>query len=419
MMTDIYLFNENSRASIYGIGTYLKQVTNCLQNIKNIRLHLVELKSSVQHFTIEEKEIRTFRIPNVYEKGQPKERYYRNAYYLLAPYINKNKNKLSFHLNYTQEYPLIEYFKKVYPRCQIYYTIHYLSWCFVLKGNTSYFRRIVQSSHPELLPAKEKQVYDSYLEEQRLFNAVDKVICLAQYTKELLIRDYLLSKEKIELIYNGLEIIKNSPSLLEKERIRNKLFLHAEDKIILFVGRLDEIKGITILIKAFKLIQKEIPNSHLIIVGDGDFADKMKESEFCWTKITFTGRLDREQLYQFYKIADLGVMLSTHEQCSYVAIEMLAHGVPLIVSTSTGLNEVIDDDRLKVQVRELENDVVISENECAEKMVFVLKGSFTKQISEDNRKKYIKFYQHKDMKSKMLHIYTSHHQSTQRSPLLG
>jgi len=49
--------------------------------------------------------------------------------------------------------------------------------------------------------------------------------------------------------------------------------------------------------------------------------------------------LDRQQLYKLYSIADIGVLLSLYEQGSFSVIEMLAHGIPLIISDVDGLKE--------------------------------------------------------------------------------
>jgi len=60
-------------------------------------------------------------------------------------------------------------------------------------------------------------------------------------------------------------------------------------------------------------------------------------------KITFAGKVDKELLSVFYQISDVGVMASFHEQCSYVAIEMMAYGI-LVGTDTTGLKEMLEDE---------------------------------------------------------------------------
>ena len=130
------------------------------------------------------------------------------------------------------------------------------------------------------------------------------------------------------------------------------------------------------MIRAFKLILNNRPHARLIIIGDGEYNQYLNECKDCWEKITFTGRLDRKTVYNFYQIADVGVMPSFHEQCSYVAIEMMMFGLPLAVSTSTGLSEMVHDELepFKVQVIALEKSASINPEELATKIMNILQN---------------------------------------------
>ena len=107
-----------------------------------------------------------------------------------------------------------------------------------------------------------------------------------------------------------------------------------------------------------------------------------------WKNITFTGRLEQEDLYELYQIADLGIMMSMHEQCSYVAIEMMMFGLPIIGTDSTGLNEMLEETE-KVCVTYNEKDVVLPLTECADKMFSSLTGE---SKSSNTRHRYDRNY---------------------------
>lgn len=119
---------------------------------------------------------------------------------------------------------------------------------------------------------------------------------------------------------------------------RNKIGIKRNKMLILFVGRLDEIKGVDILLEAFCKLENT-NKYHLLIAGNGDYNKYLKLTNMR-TNISFLGFLEKDKLYKLYQICDIGIMLSFHEQCSYVAIEFMMHGVPLIYSTSTGLKEM-------------------------------------------------------------------------------
>ncbi len=146
-MKHVYVFNEGSRAAIYGIGTYIRQLTACLTEIQGFSLHIVELHCSEKEFILKQKYpcITVYYFPNASHRYRNSDsKYYRNIFFILAQYIQiKEGDELFFHLNYMQQSSLIEPMKDRYPKSHILYTIHYQNWCFLLKGNTSYFKRII------------------------------------------------------------------------------------------------------------------------------------------------------------------------------------------------------------------------------------------------------------------------------------
>lgn len=78
-------------------------------------------------------------------------------------------------------------------------------------------------------------------------------------------------------------------------------------------ARLDEVKGIAILVRAFRMLLERYPNSRLIIAGEGDYQMLFSQAFKDWSKVTFTGYIDQKTLYDFYSIADMGVVPSLHE----------------------------------------------------------------------------------------------------------
>ena len=106
------------------------------------------------------------------------------------------------------------------------------------------------------------------------------------------------------------------------------------------MGRLTALKGAYILLDSFKKISPYHTNYRLFIIGDGDFNLLLNQAEPYWDRITFTGKIDKEKLNQLYKIADIGIIPSYCEQCSYVCLEMMMNAIPCIVSDGIGLNSI-------------------------------------------------------------------------------
>jgi len=413
-MKQVYIFNETSRAAVYGVGTYIKQIIESGIEQKGITLNIVIINSEKDKLEIEEIDgIKYYYIPPLlYERHA--NRYYRNIFFLLKPDLERNDNpkgdKLIFHFNFYTGKPLMEMLKKHYPHSKLIYTIHYIDWCFTIKGNAHQFWNIMQKEKNGLINSTEKSVVESYRTERDVFDLSDKVICLSKHTRNLLANEYNFPSNKIVFIYNGVNDCDHQWDLDRREAIKSKYRISKKENIILFVGRLDEIKGVNIVIHAFREILKTRPKTTLLIVGDGNYSKYMQDAYGIWGKIIFTGRVEKQTLYQFYQIADIGVMMSFHEQCSYVAIEMMMHGIPLIGTTSTGLNEMIEEgvSGLHIPIEEHSDRVEIDTTLLTEKILYLLQNSKErKRMGLNSRKRYEVLYASEIMGEKMLNLYCS------------
>lgn len=401
-MKHIYIFNNATRAAQYGIGTYVRQIIHCLKEVRGLRITLIDLNADPTEVVVkEEAEVRTIQIPVIKYSGTESDyhRYYRNLMYVLTSYIQVEEENI-FHLNYLHNRPIVPILRQHFAGCRILLTVHYINWCFTLKGNTSLFQRILAKSEEDR-NEEEAEICQDYEHDQQLFKEVDRVICLSEYTRQLLQVTYGTPREKTALIYNGLE---DEVHFLHPEKRAERkrfLFFDEEDKIILFVGRLDEIKGLDYLIKAFRGVLKEVPKAHLLIVGDGSFSNYMKEATDLAGRITYTGKVDKEILYKYYQIATVGVMPSFHEQCSYVGIEMMMHGIPLIGTDSTGLGEMIEDD-YRLHISETD-EAQIDTDELSRLLLSVLHKP-DNLLSQLYRERYETYYSLQVMKREFLHL---------------
>lgn len=130
-MKHLYLFNEGSRAAIYGIGTYIRQMIVLFSGRQDMMLNVVVLNSDKNEFEVEEKDrYRTFYFPCVALPSDKLEIYIRNSWFVLYPYIEKigEEDRLLFHFNYGQELPLLKLAKQYFPKCTTLFTIHYQMW---------------------------------------------------------------------------------------------------------------------------------------------------------------------------------------------------------------------------------------------------------------------------------------------------
>lgn len=110
------------------------------------------------------------------------------------------------------------------------------------------------------------------------------------------------------------------------------------EKIILYVGRLIDQKGILDLLRAFQIISAPQPNLGLVFIGNGD--GEARYRDFCKTNnmgnIFFEGFAYQEELPAYYAIADVFVLPSHSEPWGLVLNEAMACKLPVICSNVTG-----------------------------------------------------------------------------------
>lgn len=330
-MIKYFLVNNASRAAVYGIGTYIKQLADYIQcSLPQYELCFLDIYSDVKEFTVEkdERNFPHYRIPSFMGRGKSFP-YYRYILFLLDTYV-REEEEVIFHFNYSQHFDLIRLIKTKYKFSRVLYTVHYLNWCFTLNGNLTRFRKLI---HNETEDEIKQNIQKEYQNDKRLFSLCDDIIVLAKFTYDLFLADYNQDKTKVHLVYNGMK----EESAIARYRNEEKV-----PKEILFVGRLDSTKGIEYIIKAFRIVSSHTEKIHLTLIGDGNFNQYLTLCEGIWDKVTFTGKLTKEQLEPFYCKATIGIQPSFNEQCSYSAIEMMAHGIPFIATDSTGLGEMMD-----------------------------------------------------------------------------
>jgi len=142
-----------------------------------------------------------------------------------------------------------------------------------------------------------------------------------------------------DIIPNGIDLGHFSSSALPIEEF-------CDGKInILFVGRLEKRKGLDYLLKAYRQVKKEFPESRLIIVGPGTrFRRKYEKwvSRSGLTDVAFIGHVSHDELPRYYKTADIFCAPATgQESFGIVLLEAMAVGKPIVATNIEGYASVL------------------------------------------------------------------------------
>ena len=182
----------------------------------------------------------------------------------------------------------------------------------------------------------------------------------------------LLYSEAVRRCYQRLyhpERTEIVPNIQDEERIRRQVAESSEEaralmtdprlvgkKIFLFVGRLEWVKNLPLLLRAFKRLNAE--ESVLVLVGSGSeeaAARALAEQLELGERVIFVGASHGRKLWAWYRVASCLTLTSRFEPYGAVVNEALACGVPCLVSSCAGATDLIRTEQQGV-VFESENE---------------------------------------------------------------
>lgn len=175
-----------------------------------------------------------------------------------------------------------------------------------------------------------------------------KIVALSKGVKVDLVENFKIRKDKIEVIYNPVEVEKIKKLSLEKV---DDLTISKDEKVIIAVGRLVEQKDFITLIRSMPLVLEKT-KAKLIILGKGPLEFKLKklsEDLEISDNIEFLGFRNNPYKYMFN--ADLFVLTSKWEGFGHVIVEAMATGTPVIATDcDSGPVEIIKSNKYGVLV---------------------------------------------------------------------
>ncbi len=186
---------------------------------------------------------------------------------------------------------------------------------------------------------------------RRTISNAKVIVTPSKATAEDLINFFPHSKNKVEVIYNGVSGSFTYTPIMQRERIRNSLGY--PNGFILFVGTLEPRKNLVVLLEAWKAINCEFPaySLPLVIVGSPGWKSKkvVKMIKKAGPNVNYIGVLNRENLISYYRAASLFVYPSLSEGFGLPVIEAMATGTPVITSNRSSLSEITNGCAITVE----------------------------------------------------------------------
>lgn len=171
----------------------------------------------------------------------------------------------------------------------------------------------------------------------------DKIIVVSIFLKELA-QKIGLAQEKIEVIYNSIDFLETGEDSINQSALKKQL--NFQGKVLLTIARLTPWKGVDMLIEIMPDLVKKYGSLNLIVVGKGQELNKLQDlaqSLNLKDKVIWPGQLNRQQIVDYFKAADLFVLNSNYEGMSHTLLEAMKIGVPIITTKAGGNPETIKD----------------------------------------------------------------------------
>lgn len=175
--------------------------------------------------------------------------------------------------------------------------------------------------------------------EMSLVREADGVITCSNYMADEVCRLFEIPRVKVAVIPNGVdpESVKLNPG--EPVKYGSRSFE------IVFLGRLVPEKGVQILIQALPFIAESIPQVKLLVAGRGPYEEELVSQAWnCGVleKVSFVGFVDDNQRNEMLSRAGVAVFPSLYEPFGIVALEAMAAGVPVVISDTGGLSDIVN-----------------------------------------------------------------------------
>jgi glycosyltransferase involved in cell wall biosynthesis len=180
------------------------------------------------------------------------------------------------------------------------------------------------------------------IEEQGLMMA-DRIIAVSKLTKNLIVKNYNIPPDKIEVIHNAVSRDELEKHPITNDNYRYLQFMRSQGYMIVAnVGRLTIQKGLPFLLEAAQKALAMYPKMIFVLAGDGEQRNELFELAASYgivDKVVFTGFVRGSQWREIFAEADVFVMSSVSEPFGLTALEAAAHGNALIVTKQSGVAE--------------------------------------------------------------------------------
>lgn len=177
--------------------------------------------------------------------------------------------------------------------------------------------------------------------------AADRIFAVSQITKDIIVSQYGIPADKIEVVHNSIDPTELSHVSLNTDNYKYiKKMQQMGYKVVANIGRLTVQKGLSYLVEAAALAISKNPKLLFVISGSGELRDQLIELAAdlgISDRVIFTGFIRGVRFRELYEIADMFVMPSISEPFGLTPLEAAYYNTAILLSKTCGVGEVLNN----------------------------------------------------------------------------
>ncbi len=227
--------------------------------------------------------------------------------------------------------------------------------------------------------------------ERQIMRSADRLVAATPAERVQLMWLYGADMNKIRVIPPGVDVMQFCP--VPKEEAKRFIGLPQNDQLLLYVGRIEPLKGVDTLLRAISILRRDMASQFdrlcLAVIG-GDIGNsealdaeahrlqQLREELGLTEFVAFLGSKSQETLQYYYSAAEVVVVPSRYESFGLAALEAMACGTPVIASEVGGLAYLVQDGITGFHVPDQEPE------ELAEQICLLLSNEALRREMSDN-----------------------------------